>query len=137
MDAARPSPGEGGGPGAARRWVLFGLGWVFVGLGALGAALPVLPATPFLLLALWAFSASSPRFHGWLYHHRLFGAPLRRWHRERTIPLPVKAAAAASMLASLAWLGLAVRPPLPWLAAAVALVAAGIVFLARIPSRRG
>jgi hypothetical protein len=49
----------------------------------------------------------------------------------------VKAAAVVSMLASLAWIGLAVRPPVPVLAAAIALVLAGIVFLARIPSGRG
>jgi uncharacterized membrane protein YbaN (DUF454 family) len=123
-------------PGPTRRWALFGLGWVFVGLGALGVALPVLPTTPFLILALWAFSASSERFHAWLYHHRLFGPPLRRWHRERTIPRAVKAVAVASMLGSLAWLGFAVRPPAPVLGGAIVLVAAGTVFLARVPSRR-
>jgi uncharacterized membrane protein YbaN (DUF454 family) len=117
--------------------VLFGLGWAFVGLGALGALLPVLPTTPFLILALWAFSSSSERFHRWLYHHPIFGPPLRRWHRERAVPLSVKAVAVGSMLASLAWIGFGVRPPAPVLAGAIALVVAGIVFLARVPSRRG
>jgi hypothetical protein len=38
-----------------------------------------------MLVALWAFARSSRRFHDWLYSHRVFGPPLRRWHEERVI----------------------------------------------------
>lgn len=70
--------------------VYFSLGWIFFSLGAIGVILPVLPTTPFMLLALWSFSRSSNRFHNWLYNHRFFGPSLQQWSRYRVIPLPAK-----------------------------------------------
>ncbi|VAW61645.1 Inner membrane protein YbaN [hydrothermal vent metagenome] len=72
------------------RAVYFSLGWLFFFIGAVGVILPVLPTTPFMILALWAFSKSSERFHRWLYHHRLFGPPLQQWDKYGVIPLPAK-----------------------------------------------
>jgi len=130
-----PPDSSGAPPTPARRWAWFGLAWLFLALGVVGAALPVLPTTPFLLLALWAFSRSSRRFHDWLYHHRLLGPPLQRWRRERVVPLRVKAVAALSMLASLTWLVLGLRAPWYAVTAAGALVATGLAVLWRLPSR--
>jgi len=134
-------PGElrgGTGPPARRsnmRWLWFALGWLFFGLGLLGAFLPVLPTTPFMLLALWAFSSSSPRFHDWLFHHRVFGPPLQAWQRHRAIPRWVKAVAMTSMAASLTYVAWRVRPPWWALGAMGAVVLAGVLFLASVPSR--
>ncbi len=122
-------------PLALRRWLLFALGWVCFGLGVLGAFLPVLPTTPFMLLALWAFSASSPRFHDWLYGHRVFGPPLQRWRTGRVIPLSAKVFALASMAASFGWASLGTRAPWYALAAMAALMAYGAFFILRQPSR--
>ena len=72
------------------RSVYFLLGWVFFIIGAIGVLLPVVPTTPFMLLALWAFSRSSERFHHWLYHHKFFGPPLQMWQQHRVIPLVAK-----------------------------------------------
>lgn len=145
MDATRDATAPGrakpttraGRSSPTRRWVLFGLGWIFFALGALGAVLPLLPTTPFLLLALWAFSSSSERFHAWLYHHRVFGPPLQRWHAERVIPAWVKALAIGSMLLSMGYVTWSVRPPWYAIASMGAVVVAGIVFLASVPSRKG
>lgn len=119
----------------ARRLLLLAVGWTAFGLGVIGLALPVLPTTPFMLVALWAFSASSERFHRWLYHHRIFGPPLQRWRRERSIPVWGKAVALGSMAVSLAWLVLWVRPPWFVIAASAALMLAGAAVVLRIPSR--
>ena len=86
------------------RPVYLSLGWFFVVLGVIGAFLPVLPTTPFMLLALWAFANSSQRFHDWLYYHPLYGPPLRQWKEYRVIPKMAKIMAITMMCASLIYL---------------------------------
>ena len=67
------------------RWLIFSAGWVCVGLGTLGVVLPVLPTTPFMLLAAFCFARTSPRFHRWLLSSRVFGPLIDNWQRERYI----------------------------------------------------
>lgn len=88
--------------GPVMRLLVLGIGWFFVGLGAIGIFLPVLPTTPFLLISLWAFSTSSPRLHKWLYTHPRFGPWLVAWSRYHVIPLKAKILAVTMMLGS--WL---------------------------------
>lgn len=128
-------PLPGGGFAPAHRWIWFTAAWGFVLLGVVGVALPLLPTTPFLLLAVWAFSRSSIRFHDWLVEHRVLGPPIRRWRRERVIPLRVKLLAIASMLASLAYSLFVLRLPWYLLGAMACVMVAAILFLARVPSR--
>ena len=85
------------------RYALLAFGWLMVALGAVGILLPGFPGTVFLLIALWAFSKSSERFHSWLYDHKLLGPPIRNWHQHRVIPASAKIAAVATMAASFAW----------------------------------
>lgn len=76
------------------------LGWLFFAIGLLGAFLPVLPTTPFMLLALWMFSKSSQRFHDWLYFHPFFGPPLQQWQQYRVIPRAAKIMSVSMISAS-------------------------------------
>ncbi len=64
---------------AVKKGVLIGCGWFFIALGAIGVVLPILPTTPFLILALGCFAKSSPRFHQMLLNNRWFGPALREW----------------------------------------------------------
>jgi uncharacterized membrane protein YbaN (DUF454 family) len=84
--------------------LLFVLGWLFFGIGAVGVVVPGLPTTTFMILALWAFSKSSKRFHDWLYEHPLFGPPLQNWVQHRVISVRVKVIALLTMAGTLLYL---------------------------------
>lgn len=86
----------------AMRVLFLGLGVFFVGLGILGAILPVLPATPFMLLAAASFARASPRFYNWLLNTRTFGPLIREWRRHRSIPHRTKLWAILLMAVTLA-----------------------------------
>lgn len=77
-------------------------GWVMVALAVAGAVLPVLPTTPFLLVAVWAFAKASPALERWLYTHPRFGPFLTGWRDHRAIPRRGKVAAVTGM--TLSWL---------------------------------
>ena len=65
-------------------------GHIFLILGIIGAFLPVLPTTPFLLLAAWLYSKSSPRLHNWIINHKYLGPPLRDWQERGVIGMKAK-----------------------------------------------
>ena len=65
-------------------------GVVSLAFGVAGIFLPLLPTTPFLLLAAWLFVRSSPRLYDWLMSHPRLGEYIRNFREERAIPLRVK-----------------------------------------------
>jgi uncharacterized membrane protein YbaN (DUF454 family) len=79
-------------------------------LGVFGAFLPVLPTTPFLLVAAWAAGRGWPQFEAWLLAHPRFGPPIRRWRDHRAVPRSAKWAASLTMLASAALLAASQAP---------------------------
>ena len=81
-----------------RRGAWLCLGLLCVGLAAIGAVLPLLPTTVFLLIAAYAFARSSPRLHSWLLEHKLFGALIRDWQERGAIAKRAKAVAVLSMI---------------------------------------
>lgn len=120
------------------KFVLIGIGWIAVGLGFIGAFLPLLPTTPFLLVAAWAFAHSSPRFRRWLLEHRLFGPMIEDWRQNGAIPLRAKILAVAMISASMAWLIVWSGLSVVWVAlASLCLVGAASFILSRPTAKRG
>jgi len=90
---ARPAPR------GWRRAVLLALAGLFFGLAAVGAVLPGLPTTPFLLLTSWLLVRSSPRLNEALLRSRLFGRLLRDWQERRGVRRAVKVRAVVVIVA--------------------------------------
>jgi uncharacterized membrane protein YbaN (DUF454 family) len=109
-------------------------GWLCVGLAVVGAVLPLVPTTPFLLLASWCFFRGSPRIHAWLHRSKWFGPTLDDWQhyhgirrgsKRRTILLVLAVVTLSLLLNSLAW----------WLRYAVlVLVAVGLYVIWTVPT---
>lgn len=72
------------------RWLLLAAGSVALALGVLGLFLPLLPATPFLLLSAACYSKSSERFYRWLVDHRVLGTYIRNYVERRGVPMQAK-----------------------------------------------
>lgn len=84
------------------RLLLLLSGWIAVVLATLGVVLPLLPTTPFLLLAAWCFSRSSPRFHHWLLYRSWFGGYIRHWQEHKGLPRKAKRRAVIVILVTFA-----------------------------------
>lgn len=97
-----------------KRYSLIALGWLCIILASIGALLPLLPTTPFLIVALACFSKSSPRFHRMLLNHKWFGPPLSQWEQTHTIQRRVKHKAMLIIIVTFAIsiIILSGRPPL-------------------------
>lgn len=111
------------------------LGTIFLALGAIGVVLPLLPTTPFVLLAAACYVRASPRLYNWLLGTRLFGPLIREWREHRSIPWRTKLFAIGMMAVTLtASIVFFVKP----LAGQVAMALFGLglaLWLYRIPSR--
>lgn len=79
------------------RWLWFALGWLMLALGAIGALLPVMPTTIFLILAVGCFARSSPTFERRLLEHPRYGPALRLWREQGAISRKGKLFASAGM----------------------------------------
>ncbi|MDT8991590.1 YbaN family protein [Curvibacter sp. APW13] len=97
---------------ALARWLYQLLAVVSLGLGILGVFLPVLPTTPFILLAAWAATRGSPRLLAWLESHPAFGQMLRDWRSGGVVSRKAKWSAAIVMASSALIILVFVRKPL-------------------------
>jgi uncharacterized membrane protein YbaN (DUF454 family) len=116
------------------RVVLVIVGTISLGAGVVGIFLPVLPTTPFLLLAAACYARASTRLYGWLLGQPAFGPIIVEWRRSRSLPPGVRIRAlllvALTFGVSIALVGdLLLRAGL----VATALILAA--FLYRIPTR--
>jgi len=116
------------------RWLYFAAGWLCLALGAVGAVLPVLPTTPFVLLAAWCFSKSSTRLHSWLLSHRTFGPYIVAWEQHRVIPLRAKILSASIIALLIGYMLIASPAPVWAKVLAVAFVVWGQAYVWTKPS---
>lgn len=111
-------------------------GLISLGLGIAGAFLPLLPTTPFLLLAAYLFARSSSSLHGWLMEHSVLGPVITNWERHGAISVPAKITALLLLAWSVAfglWMNFH-----PAMLAVQGLVCGGVaIFLLTRPSRPG
>lgn len=110
------APARSGAPLTRPLWLV--LGFVCVGLAFVGAVLPLMPTTIFLIFAAACFARSSPRFETWLLNHKQFGPTLRAWRAEGAIGRRGKTAACVGMAGGYGMF---------WIAAHPSLVAASLV----------
>ena len=89
-------------------WLVVGL--LALALGAIGIALPLLPTTPFILVAAFAFAQSSEKLHQWLLDHNVFGPLIDNWQRHGAISRRAKVLSVVSM-AALLLISLAMAAP--------------------------
>lgn len=98
------------------------LAYTSIALAAIGVVLPLVPTTPFVLLAAWSASKGSPAFAAWLENHQTFGPAIDNWRRRRAIPAKGKWLACAMLCVS--WSVLFMSG-----VALTVLVATGLMFL--------
>ena len=101
------------------------LGSLSLALGVVGIFLPLLPTTPFLLLAAALYFRSSPQLYEWLLSHKRLGPYIRNFRENKAIPLRVKVVAVALVWATLLYCALCVAENL-WLRIFFVLLATGI-----------
>lgn len=117
------------------RLLFAGLGTLFMLLGLLGVVLPVLPTTPFLLLAAACYARASRRVFGWLLGHPRFGPLIREWREHRSMPYRAKRTALLLIALSFA---VSITFFVPGWPAKLGMAAGGLVlmaWIARIPAR--
>jgi len=105
-----------------RRPLAVRLAWLLAGLlslllGIVGIFLPLLPTTPFVLLAAFCFARGSSRCEHWLLNHRVFGPMVRDWRAHRAVPLRAKQLASVMMALGSAWAAWRLPASYGWLPA--------------------
>jgi uncharacterized protein len=118
------------------RILFFLAGSLSLGLGALGVVLPVLPTTPFLILAAYCFARSSERAHAWLMNNRVFGPLLRDYLEGRGVSWRIKAGALVFLWAVIG-VSIALFVPFLWARIALGVIAVAVtVHIIMIKGRR-
>lgn len=118
------------------RVVYVSLGLFFVGLAVLGAMLPVLPTTPFLLLASYFFVRSSARLNNWLLRSRIFGGLLRDWQQHKAVRPRVKVVALVMLVTAVTASAYFGNLRWPLVVMLVSLASVGAVVVIRLPVLR-
>jgi len=101
------------------RPLYLGAGLLFVALAAIGAALPIVPTVPFLLVAAFCFARSNPAWERRILEHRTFGPQVREWRERRAIPRRVKVISILSLAAGIVFTWATLGFPWAWISVAI------------------
>jgi len=118
------------------RALFFAAGTVSLALGAVGIVLPVLPTTPFLLLALACYCRSSEKMTHWMLNNRYFGKYLRNYRAGKGIPLKTKLLALTVLWTAIIYSAFFIVPLLVVQVILFGVAVAVTVHLARLPTYR-
>lgn len=77
-------------PNKVIKCLLIAAGTIFLGFGIIGIFLPILPTTPFLLLAAACYARSSEKFYKWLLKNKVFGSYIDNYRKGKGIPIKAK-----------------------------------------------
>jgi uncharacterized membrane protein YbaN (DUF454 family) len=118
------------------RIALISLGTFFLCLGIVGIFIPILPTTPFLLIAAALYARSSQKFYSWLMNNRLFGRYIKSYREGKGIPLKIKL-----ITITLLWITIGISAifatDILWIRILLAAVAAGVtIHIATIKTYR-
>ena len=108
------------------------IGHASMALGFVGIFVPLLPTTPFVLLAAACYSRGSDRFHTWLHEHPRFSPMIHSWRDHRAIGMRSKIIAVLMVGASVIWS--AIKLEFPWNVVAILIGAAVTTFLLSRPT---
>ena len=117
----------------AKRIALIFVGIISLALGGLGVFLPLLPTTPFILVAAFAFANSSERLHRWLVDHDVFGPLIANWRSHGAISRKAKVASILAMVAVIA-ISLALSVPVHAVIIQIVLLSVAAVFILSRPA---
>lgn len=110
-----------------RHWILIICGFISVGLGALGIFLPLLPTTPFLLLAAACFIRSSDRLYTWMITNRIFGSYIKNYREKKAVPGRIKVFTLILLWAAIGYSAVMVVQSF-WMRAGLVLIAIGVTW---------
>ncbi|MGB0454845.1 MAG: YbaN family protein [Bacteriovoracaceae bacterium] len=120
---------------SSKRLIFLICGWISIALGIAGIPLPILPTTPFILLAAFCFSKSSPKLHSWLLKHPRLGPIVGDWQRHGVIRTRAKVISTIMILILFSYTLIYVQVPL-WIKSIVALSGIGVlIFINSRPSQ--
>ncbi|HXH32309.1 MAG TPA: YbaN family protein [Bacteriovoracaceae bacterium] len=105
------------------------IAWISLALGFVGAFLPIIPTTPFLILSAFLFSKSSPRLHAWMLTLPIAGEGIRDWQSSRVIRPRAKVLAASMILLSVVLIWKSQNIPLIVQASVTALLISVMLFV--------
>ncbi len=122
-----PVPVDSGVASSPNRLWLVGLGHLCIVLAVIGAILPVMPTTVFVIAAAWCYARGSPRFHSWLVENPVFGPVVRNWEANRAMSRRAKVLAIGMIVATFSLtIGFAIHL---WLKVLLATLGVGLIGL--------